>query len=212
MEVGHPLPLGTLTSPPLRQRRRRTQLGRARPPHGRVELLAKQRQPGVLHSRLRSTSPRRRLPLRHGSRTQWRPGVYRLPCRSGSGPPPHVAPATEVAAALPSVPLGGLEAAAMEVDPEPSSAHGGIVTPPANPGSPEYSVGAPAQWLSQRRGSGLHTSDHPASLPTGRPRPSCCFRSSGPGLGPGRHASCCPKSHQPRRSLLRREVVPPLPA
>ena len=40
----------------------------------------------------------------------------------------------EVAAALPSVPLGGLEAAAMD-----ALAHGGIATPPANPGSPEYS-------------------------------------------------------------------------
>ena len=46
---------------------------------------------------------------------------------------------SEVAAALPSVPLGGLEAAAMEVDPEPSPAHGGCKTPPANPGSPECS-------------------------------------------------------------------------
>ena len=131
--MGHPLPLGTLTSPPLRQRRRRTQLGRARPPHGRVELLAKQRQPGVLHSRLRSTSPRRRLPLRPLSEWEW-PSTPRGPSQGG------FASLSEVAAALPSVvSLGGLEAAAMEVDPEPSPAHGGIVTPPANPGSPEYS-------------------------------------------------------------------------
>ena len=89
MEEDHPLPLGTLTSPPLRQRRRKTPLGRARPPHGRGELRAKQRQPGVLHSRLRSMSRRRQLPLRHGSRTRWRPAASRLPCQSGSGPPPH---------------------------------------------------------------------------------------------------------------------------
>ena len=117
------------------------------------------------------------------SEWEW-PSTPRGPSQGG------FASLSEVAAALPSVPLGGLEAAAMEVDPEPSSAHGGIVTPPANPGSPECSPsGHQPEWLNQRRGSGLHTSDHPASLPTGKPRPSSCFRCSGPGLGPARHAS-----------------------
>ena len=149
VEEGHPLPLGTLTSPPLRQQRRRTRLGRARPPHGRVGLLAKQRQPGVLHSRLRSTSPRRRLPLRHGSRKQWRPGAYRLPCQSGSGPPPHVAPAREASRLCQRLRLP----------------------------SPLF------PWVAWRR--------QPWRLTQSRPRPSSCFRCSGPGLGPGRHASCC---------------------
>ena len=146
MEEGHPLPLGTLMSPPLRQRRRRTPLGRARPPHGRGELLAKQRQPGVLHSRLRNTSRRHQLPpeawepdaMEAGSLSpplsEWEwPSTPRGPNQS------DFASLSEVAAALPSVPLGGLEAAAMEVDPEPSPAHGGWKTPPANPGSPECS-------------------------------------------------------------------------
>ena len=60
-----------------------------------------------------------------------------------STPPGHnqgdFASLSEVAAALPSVPLGGLEAAAMEVDPEPSLAQGSCKTPPANPASPECS-------------------------------------------------------------------------
>ena len=144
-EEGRPLPLETLTSPPLRQRRRKTPLGRARPPHGRGALRAK-RQP-VLHSRLRSMSRRRQWVLRHGSRTQWRPVASRRHCQSGSGGPStpqgpnqgDFASLSEVAAALPSVPLGGLEAAAMEVDPEPSPAHGSCKTPPANPASPECS-------------------------------------------------------------------------
>ena len=146
MEVGHPLPPGTHMSPPLRLRRRRTQLGQARPPHGRAEPLARRRLQGVLHFRQRSTSPRRRLSPKHGSRTKWRPGVCPSPVGVGvalhsTRGPNHLdfASLSEVAAALPSVPLGGLEAAAMEVDAEPALAQGGIVTPPANPGSPEYS-------------------------------------------------------------------------
>ena len=54
-----------------------------------------------------------------------------------STPPGHnqgdFASLSEVASALPSVPLGGLEAAAME---EPSPAHGSCKTPPANECSP----------------------------------------------------------------------------
>ena len=66
------------------------------------------------------------------SEWEW-PSTPRGPSQSG------FASLSEVAAALPSVPLCGLEAAAMEVDPEPSPAHGGFATPPANPGSPECS-------------------------------------------------------------------------
>ena len=84
MEVGHPLPPGTHMSPPLRLRRRRTQLGQARPPHGRAEPLARRRLQGVLHLRQRSTSPRRRLSPKHGSWTKWRPGV--CPSPVGGGP------------------------------------------------------------------------------------------------------------------------------
>ena len=106
-EVGHPLPLGTHMSPPLRLLRRRTQLGQARPPHGRAEPLARRRLQGVLHFRQRNTSPRRRLSPKHGSRTKWRPG------------PPNQGDFASLS--------------------EPVLAQGGIVTPPANPGSPEYS-------------------------------------------------------------------------
>ena len=202
MEEDHPLPLGTLTSPPLRQRRRKTPLGRARPPHGRGELRAKQRQPGVLHSRLRSMSRRRQLPLRHGSRTRWRPEASRLPCQSGSGPPPHGATTratstslSEVAAALPSVPLGGLEAAAMEVDPEPSPAHGGCKTPPANPASPECSP-------SKHQPDGSANAEVVATTPqTAQP--------SSPQAGPGPQASSAAAAQDPVQDATPPRVLSP---
>ena len=150
VEMGHPLPPGTRTSPLLRLPRRKTQLDQAHPPHGRDGLLARRRLQKVQHYRQRSTSPWRRLSPKLGSRTKWRPVVCPLPCQSGSGPPPPRGPnpgdfvsLSEVAAALPSVPRGGLEAAAMEVEAEPTVAQSGLETPPANPGSPEYYGVAP---------------------------------------------------------------------
>ena len=152
-------------------------------------------------------------------------GSLSPPCRSGSGPPPGgFASLSEVAAALPSVPLGGLEAAAMETNPNPDSAHGGIVTPPANPGSPEYSRDlapasgqdklestrlpsslaagpsrkeAPEETTSGHQSSGSANAEVVASTPQttqpASPPADPSFRCSGPGLGPGRHASCSPK-------------------
>ena len=89
-----------------------------------------------------------------------------------STPPGHnqgdFASLSEVAAALPSVPLGGMEAAAMEVDPEPSPAHGSCKTPPANPASPECS---PSGHQPDGSANGHHTSNRSAILPSGRSGP-----------------------------------------
>ena len=92
------------------------------------------------------------------SEWEW-PSTPRGPSQGG------FASLSEVAAALPSVPLGGLEAVAMEVDPEPASAHGGIVTPPANPGSPEYSPSGPSGSANAEVVASTPQTTQPASPP-----------------------------------------------
>ena len=177
MEEGHPLPLGTLTSPPLRQRRRKTPLGRARPPLGRGALRAKQRQPGVLHSRLRSMSRRRQLVLRHGSRTQWRPVASRLPCQSGSGPPLHRAttratsrPCQRLRLPSPLFPWVAWRRQPWRLTqshPRPM-----VAVRRHLPTRPALSAPRPGtNPMAQPTGSGHHTSNRSAILPSGRSGP-----------------------------------------
>ena len=132
MEEGHPLPLGTLTeenparpgtpTPWARRTARKTTAASsaALPPAqhvSRAPVAPEAWEPDAMEAG--SLSP----PL---SEWEW-PSTPRGPNQS------DFASLSEVAAALPSVPLGGLEAAAMEVDPEPSPAHGGCKTPGTNP-------------------------------------------------------------------------------
>ena len=102
---------------------------------------------------------------------------------------------SEVAAALPSVPLGGLEAAAMEVDPEPSPAHGGCKTPPANPASPECSP-------SGHQPDGSTNAEVVATTPqTAQP--------SSPQAGPGPQASSAAAAQDPVQDATPPRVLSP---
>ena len=116
-----------------------------------------------------------------------------------STPPGHnqgdFASLSEVAAALPSVPLGGLEAAAMEVDPEPSPAHGSCKTPPANPASPECSPSG-------------HPPDGSANAEVVATTPQTAQPSS-PQAGPGPQASSAAAAQDPVQDATPPRVLSP---
>eukprot|EP00439_Symbiodinium_sp_Y106_P038250 s6743_g4.t1 len=101
-------------------------------------MLARRRLQGVLHLRQRSTSPRRRLSPKHGSWTKWRPGV----CPSPIGGPNHLDFASCRRSRLPSplFPWVAWRQQSWRL----TQSQLCIVTPPANPGSPEPRIWRPS--------------------------------------------------------------------
>ena len=162
MEVGHPLPPGTPTSPPLRLRRRRTQLGRARPPHGRAEL--------------RATTAARSAALPAAQHVSQAP----------------VAPEAWEPDAMEAGSLSPLASESGQDKLESTRLLSSLAAGPSKKKPPEEAT-------SEHQSSGSANAEVVASTPqaTQPTSPPADFRCSGPGLGPGRHASCSPKSHQP---------------
>ena len=116
----------------------------------------------------------------------WEPDAMEpgsLPCQSGSGPPPHRATTRATSRPCQRLRLPSPLFPCMAWRRQPwrlTQSHPWLRVAVRR---------APTRWLSQRRGSGHHTSNRSAILPSGRHRPSSFFRCSCPGPGAGCHAS-----------------------
>ena len=101
----------------------------------------------------------------------------------------------------------------MEVDPEPSPAHGGLATPPANPGSPECSPSGhqPDGSANAEVVASTPQNTQPASPPAS-PGPQAASAAAAQDSVQEGTPPRVPKVPPARRSLLRREVELPLPA